>query len=407
MKDFNKIFKEWGQAQYEVPAHNADLKAKIMAEFEVMPKKSAKTFSFPYPAFAVSALALLLIIVLVYKNNPHQQNTYTAASLPLAPTALSLGSGSSRLDDLNTDKKDDNSLNELQNERSSSGAMNKMSLTYGDYPAAAPANLSDTYHSQAPTIKDSREFLKISYSSTIQALNVESTTASIKTSLNGFDGRVDSYSEDSQDSYFNFVIPQNHFEAFKQQVKNIAGSKFYLENVQATNLLSQKQGIEQNTKTTQDSLKDLQNQQAQVTTSHNQEIARLNSQVAAKNNQLQAVQAELKINSMNADLQTQAQTLINQITSLKNNIAGENYSYQDDTRYYNFQIQDAQDKLKNLSQQNSDLVDDVATVSGSIRVYHVSWYEYINIYFPFYFSIPIVFILIFAWVVFRKRSVEM
>jgi Ca2+/Na+ antiporter len=96
-----------------------------------------------------------------------------------------------------------------------------------------------------PSISDTREFLKTSYASEIKTRDVSDTVKDVKNSVKGADGRIDSLESSEKYGYISFVVPKSKFEAFRDEIESLTHEKLYTEDISSKNLLTQKQGIEE------------------------------------------------------------------------------------------------------------------------------------------------------------------
>jgi hypothetical protein len=81
-------------------------------------------------------------------------------------------------------------------------------------------------------------------------------------------------------------------------------------------------------------------------------------------------------------IEAQKQALANQIKNLQNRLFVENNNYSNQLDSLNNQIQAEQNILDSLNTQTNDLVDNVATVNGTISLSWISAWTVFNLYMP-------------------------
>ena len=122
---------------------------------------------------------------------------------------------------------------------------------------------SNSYRNQNKTltVNDTREFMKTSYDTQIQTRNVKSVLRDVKGSIKVANGRIDQLNETTKSGYVRFVIPKINFENFKDEIESITNEKLIIENISSDNLLTQKQSIEQQQESANNSLASLEQQE--------------------------------------------------------------------------------------------------------------------------------------------------
>lgn len=397
MENFNQTLITWGNSQRQMPAEAHELKAKILAKAATLPQEPKRHFSnFRIPVFLLSGAAVVVLGLMVLQSNtlPKSQNIQTEIpnSSSLSPTVTdSLESSLSQRAPQIMNEKTATSLELRDVERLDGGLyINKQSPS--------------TYYNMGEEIsaKDQREFLKISYSASISSRNVSEASDKTKTILTGLDGRIDSYSTNQDQAYISFVMPAKNLEAFKLQIKDLAGKKFYIESVNAQNLLSQKQDLENQTKTIQESFNTVKEEQENLTKTHKATISSLQGQLSFLNSELVSTQKQLEQNQLNVDIRNKVEALKVKISNVRQSITNENASYDSQKYWYEQEEKNINQNLENVKQQDQDLMDKVATVTGTIRIEKINLAEYINTYLPFYLSVPFVIIMLMLWLILKK-----
>ena len=259
------------------------------------------------------------------------------------------------------------------------------------------------YPQNNPTVNDTREFLKTNYNAEIQTRNVKRIVLDIKNAVRDVAGRVDSSNENPQNGYVSFVVPKSNFENFKDQIASITNEKLIIENVSSDNLLSQKQSIEQEQNSANSSLEQLLQQQNTLTSKHAQTKNKLQSELTNLQNQLAQFSMTLPPYPDPNQI-AQIQSLNTNIGIIKQQIASENSSFNTSNQNLKNQIDGVNAELTNIAEQDSNFMDNIETVSGSISVRWVSLWELAKIFLPVSPVIIIIILVVILWVTFRKSS---
>jgi peptidoglycan hydrolase CwlO-like protein len=365
--NIHNLLTVWGSSQRQLPEHNQTLKNHVLA-YPLTPsvKISHNTLRLPWSSFVFAAMAVVALIVALPKNS----------TSPVVPDYQSLTSGQAVVSSL---------AQPMANSAPSAAANspvrseNLKSKSTNDVYSQRTHELPETQNIPA---NDSREFLKTDYSANVQTRDVQKMATTLQTTVKGFDGRVDSISSSQDQGYVSFVIPASQLDAFKMQIKDIAGgAKFYTEQTSSENLLEQKVSIEDQQKQTNDQLTQLTSGRDQLTADHNKAVASLRSQIASLNSQLQTLNGKIPTTPGEAmQIDAQKQDLQNKIQNLKTSLANENSNYNDQLDSFNYQISDTQSTLGQLSQQTTTLLNTVATVRGTINISYISFWAMIGLY---------------------------
>jgi len=370
--NIHNLLSQWGGAQRQLPERNQVIKNEILSHPLVpVAKNHRASFRLPWASFAFTALAIAALIIAVPKSGNMRQSAVTSQTYQSggAPVAM------------------------LVPEQNGQGAASLQ---------AVPDNNSYAFKSVPPQPQDvpaadNRELLKTDYSADVQTRDVRQMAARLQTTVRGFNGRVDSISSANDQGYISFVIPADQLGAFKAQVKDIAGTKFYTEQLSAQNMLPQKVSLEDQQTQNTDELNQLTASRDQLTIAHNQTAASFRSQIASLNSQLQVLNNQIPADpNQAAQIDAQKQDLQNKIQSLKARLANENNNYNSQWDSYNSQISDAQSALDGLSKQTADLLNTVATVRGTIYISYISLWGIIGLYVSGYW---IAFLLLIAAVI--------
>lgn len=212
-------------------------------------------------------------------------------------------------------------------------------------------------------ITDTREFLKVYYSAFMRARNVQGLTRRVETTVRGFGGRIDQQSSSQYYGSVSFAVPQSKYDAFRTEVESLVPSRFITTNISSQNLLPQKQSIEEQQKQAGETLANYRAERQKIITTHSATVQSLQAQLAASTDQ-------------------------GVIASLTQQLANENSSYTALLNTIERRIASAEKMQKALQTQDQELLDNVATVTGTISIEWISLWGIALLYLPGYW-IPI------------------
>jgi hypothetical protein len=215
-------------------------------------------------------------------------------------------------------------------------------------------------------VTDTREFLKIYYSASMQTRDVPALTRRVETTVRGYDGRIDNESSAEKYGYVSFVLPQVKYDAFRAELEGLVSSRFLKVNISSQNLLSQKVSIEE--------------QQKQADTALADYTAARQKVVSAHTSAVQSLQAQIDDTS----------TTDNAKTLLQLQLAKENAAYAQNLSNADAQITYAKDWQKAVQTQDATLLANVATVTGTVSIQWISLWDEVQLYLPGYW-IPTIF----------------
>ncbi|MEK7616210.1 MAG: DUF4349 domain-containing protein [Patescibacteria group bacterium] len=198
MSNINNLLTNWGKSQRQAPHNNEVLKNAILQQAPELSGSTAQR-RLPWLSFALAGFAVLVLIFQPVFEEPEA-------------TMLAV----------RTQKSANESVAKPQYDRSLS------------YPA---------YTNEIP-ITDDREFLKMNYRTDIRTRNVSEMSRRIQTIIHGHDGRIDSLQVSPKNAQIQFAIPANKFEVFRSEIESLTKGKLISVNINAQNLLTQKQQIE-------------------------------------------------------------------------------------------------------------------------------------------------------------------
>lgn len=267
-----------------------------------------------------------------------------------------------------------------------SGASSAPSPAMMDSKAYYPDRYPYPYYNQDVPVTDTREFLKVNYNASMRTRDVQGLTRRVVTTVRGYDGRIDQESSSPQYGSVGFVIPQSKYDAFRTELESLVNSRFLTVNVSSQNLLPQKQSIEAQQEQADDTLANYKTARQNIVSAHANTLKSLQSQIDAIASRL----AVLRAQTQTYDVQIQIQSLSNDLYSLNQQLANENASYSAQLKNADANIKSAQDWQKAVQTQDQNLLDNVATVSGTVSIQWISLWDMAQLYLPGYW-IPAIF----------------
>lgn len=291
--------------------------------------------------------------------------TFIAISGPSGPYALPMGGG--------------------WVEKFSGGGTTAVSPMSAGAPSAGVRNMMDSsvypypYPNPDVPITDTREFLKTYYNASMRTRDVPSLTRRVETTVRGYDGRIDQQSSSLKYGYVSFALPQAKYDAFRTELESLVGNRFLAVNISSQNLLPQKISIEE--------------QQVQADSNLAAYKAARQKLVAAHASAVQSLQA--KINAPEATA--------SDIALFQQQLANENASYAAQLSNADANIKYAQDWVKAVQTQDQTLLNNVATVNGTVSIQWISFWDMARLYLPGYW-IPAIFAMLTVLSYMRDRA---
>src|SRR3989338_253888 len=269
-----------------------------------------------------------------------------------------------------------------------------VSYTSNAVPSSAPPAMMDNamyergveydpyylYPSPNASAKDTRELLKVNYSAAMQTRDVQGLTRRVETTVRGHGGRIDQISSASEYGYVSFVVPVSKYEVFRTELETLVGSRFLTVDIQSQNMLPQKQSIEEQEKHADSSLAEFKTARQKIVNAHSSAVKSLQSQIDSVTEQLTYWRAQMST----YDTQTQIQTLSNELSMLKSRLTNENASYADELKNADANISYAEEWKNAVTKQDTALMDDIATVNGSVSISWIGLWEVAQLFLPGY-----------------------
>ncbi len=267
---------------------------------------------------------------------------------------------------------------------------------------------SNYYQDQTPTIEDTREFIKMSYNSTIKTRKVSEIVTNVKNIIAGADGRVDSFNSSEKRGYISFVVDKDKFEDLRSQVAKLVNAKLYVENISGQNLLSQKQNIEEQATATINTLESLKNQLASLEKSHTQNVSAINKQLSSIRSQLTSVRASIAVTTdptIMTSLRSQETLLMQQESTQNTKLGNENKSYNSQKQNLNNDINAWNNNLTYVSNQDMQFTNNVETVNGYITVSWISYWDMAKLFSPIHPLLIIIILIFVSWLPLRHKKI--
>jgi hypothetical protein len=271
--------------------------------------------------------------------------------------------------------------------------------TTGGYPAP------DYGYGQAD-ITDTREFLKINYSASIESRDVSKTVKDVKGAVREAEGRIDGENISEKSGYISFVVPKSRFDAFRDEVESITHRKLYTENVSSQNLLNQKQDIEQQMGMATSSLAALEQQKSNLDAQHAQTLGAMTRELENIQRELDTVRENMQFTtdeSAQASLQNQENALINRQATVRQNRDNENRNYSSRNQNLVSSINAAKNNVGYVEKQDDQFENNIETVSGHVSVSWISFWGLLVIFSPLHpFFVFVIIIGLVWWYLKRK-----
>ncbi len=258
------------------------------------------------------------------------------------------------------------------------------STTYGVYTG----DTQSAYPYRNPEVPavDTREFLKVRYDARMRTRDVSGLAHRVEATVREYKGRVDTAQSSSQAGYVSFVVPMNTYAAFRTEIEQLVGSRFLSVNIQSENLLPQKQSIEEQQKQADTSLAGYKTVRATVVDNHVSAIKNIQQQIEREAAQLLSLRSQ----PQTPQLQAQIDGVLDDVAALREALTIENENYKNQLAYAEANIKNAQEWQSSVKKQDATLMDDVATVSGSVSLQWISAWGIALLYLPGYW-IPTIF----------------
>lgn len=257
-------------------------------------------------------------------------------------------------------------------------------------------------------ITDTREFLKTDYSANIATRDVQRDVDKVEDAIKSVDGRVDSLSSNEKYGRISFVVPKSDLSEFRDEIEKIAHAKLYTENISSTNLLNQKQAIEERAEYVNQSLTELETTLEEEEASYLTENRRLQGELSRLQSDLSDVQvaiAGLQEDQSSDFLATRLTELKADIAAAQREITNNNRQYTAERNTLSTAIERAGGEVTAVAAEDTDFMNDIETVEGYVSVRWVSVYEYLGYFSPIPMWINTLFLILVVLWLLRKIGI--
>ena len=237
-----------------------------------------------------------------------------------------------------------------------------------------------------PPATDTRELNKIYYNASLKTRDVNGLAKLVETTVRGNGGRVDQMNTSEKSGSVRFVIPQSKFDAFRDQVESFVDSRFLSVNIDSQNMLPQKQAIEKQQDYTKMNLDQLNVARKTEMSAYASKKAGVQAQIDANERETAMLDKSLQTADVASrpNIVTRQMDLYGETSSLRSQLAALEKSHLGSINSIDAQIRYANGDADALKKQDQNLMDDVATVSGTISIHWMSLWEVVHTYVPGY-----------------------
>ncbi|OHA36663.1 MAG: hypothetical protein A3H57_03465 [Candidatus Taylorbacteria bacterium RIFCSPLOWO2_02_FULL_43_11] len=231
--------------------------------------------------------------------------------------------------------------------------------------------------------------MKTNYLAEIKVRDVSKVVNDVKNIVKGSDGRVDNFQSSEKKGYISFVVPKRNFDSFRDQVEALTHRRLYSENISSENLLGTKQTIETQTTAVVSELESLNRQKDALDKKHTQTVSAINAELARIKTELTLARKNISLligTTTDAALlsywRDQEGSLTSQDSVQRQKLSSENSSYSYEKKDLDNQIAYQNSSLSYLSSQDTAFMNNVETVSGSVNVQWISWWQLARVFSP-------------------------
>ncbi len=408
---FNKkiadVFTRWGKKAQKLPDRNEEIKQIVLNSFQITPEyvPEKKPFAFRWIVLTtVPALALFLMFNFWHNYNinslssPESTNfyatvetdqiaSYSGAAMGLSARETGLSKATSFVESI----------------------ADKISMPE---PEPMITTMPPNYYNEGEDITDTREFLKTTFSFDIKTRNVGKMHTRLKTIIRGYDGRIDNSNLNEKYASISFVLPKSTYDSFVEEVTEIFPEKFITIHENSTNLLGQKQNIEDQTEYASSTLETLKIERIDAIKKHeDKKSASLKEMGRLEKNMNILLDQRKTISSTEKEALKKIDDQISYLRKIHNDVASDLMramtQHKKDLENFDNQIKNKENNLIELGKQDTELINNVETVNGTITLQWISLFNMVNLYIPFTKILIIFFIgIIIFYLLFGRKSKE-
>lgn len=372
-----QLFRTWGQSQRCLPEHTEALRARLLAHAELPPRavKSAPRIGRTWLLPVLSTVCALLLFVLIPGHKQQVVQTFSQT------TALVGGQPSA------TQSEERAVMSSAPHAFSKSAGMSLSAPMQDEGVVSLPA--------KAPAVSDTRELLKVNYSASVQTRSVSKAGERLEVLVRGFGGRVDSARYSSGSGYLSFVVPQEKLPQFRLALQEaFGGERFVLEHTDSENMLSQKQGIEKDQARISGRIMELRARLQSLESDHKAKLAALEAELRQnKSEQASIIKMERLHPEQSTAFEARLEALRLAARDIGSKLASEQSAFSAQQSSLTTEITAAEQTVKNLGEQTSELLQEVATVSGMVDLEHIDLLSFLNAYVYFRWSLPVLLLI--------------
>ncbi len=373
-------FKTWGKQQVTLPPNSEAKKAAVLGVFRSRTVVSVKKPRPFWPLlFSITGTFIVILFVTQFVLPAIQPATNTSSY----PAEYDL-SNEERVD-LNNQLRSASGLGENLRQASLGDNNNKLSKILQPITNSIE-EISHSFKQQNnSSIEDTREFLKTDYGINIKTRQVERIHTRLQTIIKGHGGRIDYLSVNPKYGSISFVIPKSSLSQFSTEIQDLFHPKFLTERISAQNLLPEKRVIEIDTEVQKQSLTDLEAKRQNQIEQHNSQVEYIQNEMKKYSNSIYALKNETTTSTeRQSEIKAQLAYFNNKYYSLKQLLEKENTSFDNSLQETETQIQAKKHQLSELNEQDTELLNNVETVEGTISLQWISILDAINLYVPIY-----------------------
>lgn len=377
------LLSDWGKYQ-SVSNYNSDIKNLVLNSLPQESMVSIKPSRFSFTRISLATGGALLILLVVFASSKQQSTLVNqfADNVPMSSTGARMSESRGGLLD--------SAMNSIES------VVNPTTLREPDLYQPYP---------DIP-VSDSREFMKMSYNATITTRKAQATANRVQTVIKGSDGRIDNANISAKYGVITFVIPASKLDEFRSEISQIAGSRFIDERTSSQNLLNQKQGIEKSLSTAQLELNDVLARREKAISLHNSAVSSIETNLKVNWSKLASLQAQwTKYPEQRSQIEAQTREAEKERANLNSQLKTENDNYQLELSSLDKEVRIAQSKVDEAQEQDSDFLDNIETVQGTIVIQGINIWQIIGYYWPYWplYLIGLVLIILF-WLRHQRNS---
>ena len=393
-KKLSNNLARWGKKSQKLPANNDAIKQNVLNSLRPTLEEAKIKRPFAWRWLMVAAVPALAIL-LMFNFHKNSGNITYVDDYAMAPLMVQEETGYAE-----------------KNAAGNFGSAVGLSVAPRSFPEQVMDTVSNyvesvryPYYKQSPDITDTREYLKTTFGLDIKTRKVEQTYTRVKTIIRGYGGRIDNSSLSEKYARLSFVVPKSDYDSFVEEVQGMFPEKFIKLSENTSNLLPQKQHIEEQTEQTNKTLDELKQDRTDLVKNHEEKVASLQKEVNRLNGIIYSLMGQRKdipttdtiaLQKINEQINYNLRLRNTQNESLNN----ENNQYQKNLNALDQRISAQENRLAVLDKQDTNLLNNVETVDGTISIRWISLFEIVNLYIPVYKTLIILFVLIIIFYLF-------